>query len=835
MKKVNITSKSSPKATAKIGGAALLEIELITKVKRLDDGIDHLVKVIITNGESLYLPVRLDGDNAISCYSLSDNIHNELKWVSTPKKRSLKATCRLFLEIFPETLNSHTRMFHELQRDDIKSKREHTLSKREWRVHEVALFAKGYFVARLSCTKAKKEHYSDNQFVIYPAAFQDLKYPALSTKWNIYHRHGSLTSSSKVCASSIYHALRSEGSWPQLSNALKEIEYGYNTEREAKAGFKSIVSKQDYAPQCLKYGVRNAIRQHGIDKTINVEVCDRYENMREHAWIIRSESKYFIAKMDVHITGSIKILGTGFSTAFTTIEESARDLISQHMKKGSHSDTRVEVLVKWRDMIESDLRQRYFVQNLTSTWLITDVAINGGVCVALKALCLPEPSFYVPLEFQTHSFHILHIDNLVRKLVAPSPWQPKYNNFDLTIEQFDEALQSLISSPHNEVRKILEKSLQLSRGFISRTEASLAWDDLTSDFEIVRVDGDACPIPSAFNRLRLKNIIDKQRKDIVSRISDANEDCKQLLRFESRIKEITKYPKALIELGVNYGLCSEKFSQAIPTIENAFCYELTVDLFKPIVATSEKYSCSEEGNATAQIERNDLSSKEFSWPDPSMTIRNVGRKKIHKNSAERKRVWAQKDREKKRQKKIDSGIEPVKAGRTRIHQSPADKQLAYRFRMKWKQKSSDSALIYIGANQKAFGSDEMIESITTLLPYFCNENKQQILAVVPDIEESDSSHANEKITDRIPVKNVYVYSSQINYELIKRKLSRMDVNRVILCGFSITDVCYRIACYLQEIGYEPSLVKQYLHTDDKWEKEVGIKLFKKKFGKKCIT
>ena len=835
MRKVKKTSKSSHNTTAKIGGGALLEIELITKVKRHDDGIDHLVKVIITNGDSFYLAVRLDGDNAISCYKLSENLNSKLEWVSIPKKRTLKATCRLLLATFPETLNSHTRMFHELQRDDIKSKRKHLLSKREWRVHEVALFEKGFFVARLSCTKAKKESFSDNQFVIYPAAFQDLKYPKMPTKWNIYHRHGSFTSSIKVCASSIYHALRSEGSWPRLSDALKEIEYGYNTEREAKAGFKFIVSKQDCEPKYLNYGVRNAIRQHGIDKTINIDICDQYENMREHAWIIRSESKYFIAKMDIHITGSIKIVGTGFSTAFTTIEESARDLISQHMKKGSRSDTQDEILVKWRDMIESDLRHRYFVQNLTSTWLITDVAINGGRCVALKALCLPEPSLYVPLEFQAHSFHILHIDNLARKLVAPSPWQPKYNNFDLTIEQFDEVLQSLISSPNNEDRKNLEKNLQLSRGFISQTEANQVWGDLTCDFEIVSVDGDACPTPSYFNRLSLENLIDKKRKDIVSRSSDINVGCKQLLRFENRIKEITKYPKALIELGVNYGLCSEQSSQSIPTIEKKYCYELAVDLFKPVVAISEKYQCAEEGNIPPHIEIEDLPNKDFLWSKTSPKKRNVGRKKIYKNSTERKRVWAQKDRDNKRQEKIDSGIAPVKPGRTRIHKSPADKQLAYRFRKRWKQESSDSALIYIGTNQKVFGSDEIIERIAALIPYFCDDNKQQILAVVPDIEESDSSHANDKITERIPPKNAYVFSSQLNYELIQIKLSRMDVKRVILCGFSFTDVCYRIACYLQEIGYEPSIVKQYLHTDDKWEKEVGIKLFKKKFGKKCIT
>jgi hypothetical protein len=808
----------------------LASIEAIARTKRLDAATDYLIKVECENEEVVYLPLRIDGEYAISCYYSDDSITQKLVWVKTTKKRTLKATVRLFLKDFPYTVQDRPHLYSELNRDDSIARRDAFLIKRKWRVHEVAIYEDGYFVARLSCTKATKYN-QDNQFVIYPASFQDLKYPQSQAKWGIYPRHGTLTSSVKTNARDVYHALRSEGAWPSLSNALKSIQFGYNTEREAKAGFKYLVQKLDTTPRLINYNVRNAIRQHRIDNNIDVEVCDRYENIRGAAWLIRSEQQYFIVNMDAYITGSIKVMDTPLSTAFTTIEESAADLMSQTQSKSYSGCCRSEAGQKWQEMIEADLRQRYFIQNLRATWLITEIASHDGECVALKALCLPDVSPNLPFEFQSNTFHIIYSDNTNDKIVAPSPWAQKYNTFDKSADEFKALLAKFLKERNEKNRLQIEKLLPFSRGYTSKINADDAWNELSKQWDVEKVDGEACSIPHTLKNKQFEYNASRQRSEIKKRIQQNLADPKHLTDFNNRIGKLIEFPQQLIAVGLQNNLCTPEDAINISIIENKYRYELTVDLFN----TKANHTSFDTEVLQRSINSEDTNVNELSITNSSNNKRNAGRKKIHADEKERKRVWAKKNRDLQRQQRKELGHLPKSSGRPKKHENNAAKQASYRFRRKWSELSENAAIVYVAANIPQVNTEPMVNDIARLLTFFTAKNQSNIICIsVPDLDD-DFNKANGVVLNATPPENVYAITSQNSYLEISNKLKELGVNRVLMCGFSITDVCYRMACYLQDTGFEPHLINGHFHADDNWEREVGIKLFKKKFGKQSVV
>jgi hypothetical protein len=816
----------------KMGVKTLFEIEVLNKEIRLDAAVDYLVKVSLVEDEVYYLAIRLDGNQAIVCYFPSEEKENKLSWISFTKKRTLKATCRLIVTKHPDALSKRSLLFLELNRDDTKARRDLLLSKRLWRVHEVALYEDGYFVARLSCTKAHKHEHTDNQFILYPARFQSLKYRDIkqNTLLNVYSRHGSFSSTLKVPASSIYHALRSKSSWPILSDALKTVEYGYNTEREAKSGYNSIIHSKSNSARLTKYSVRNAVRQHGIDKTLNIDVCDLYQNIREDAWLLKSDGVFFIARMDAYVSGKIALTRTGISTAFTTIEESAKDLISQHQAAGYHGASADEIKQQWKEIIETDFRQRYFIQNLKATWLITHVAMCQGNCVAVKSLCLPEPTATLPFEFQAHTYHILYIDITTSKIVDPSPLQRHFRIFNKASEKFSEDLRQFILKPGIEQRESLIEILTHSRGFTSKNDAELEWTNLSRNWEVLKFDGDACPIPSSFRRQQFEYNTLLQRNDIASRIERSDGDKSSLISFDKRIKEMREFPKALMDLGAMHGVISRKDISSIPLAKNSYRYDLTVDLFEVKKDSDVLITVT---NPIIEAVKYNLSDDK---PQITTTIKsNAGRKRIHKDDKERKRVWASKNRVAKRQCMLEMGIEPSKPGPNKKYDTTAEKQSAYRFRQKWHKDSINSALIYIGTSGDSLEEVQLATRIINLIPFFTGtKGEQQIIAALPDSKLTNPGNINTIVCQQISSNNVYMISSQNDYVKLKEKLHSMAVERVILCGFSITDTCYRLACYLHENGYQPYLIKHYLHSGDTWEHEVGLKLFRKKFGMKCL-
>jgi hypothetical protein len=826
MKNINNTKKSVLNTKSKTGKTSLLEIVLIRKELRLDGAVDHLVQVKLSDGNVLYLAVRFIHDQASVCYWQNLNDEDQFLWLhNIAKKRTLKATCKLIFNNHPTAFSTRANAYYELQRDDLKARREILLSKREWRVHEVALFDDGFFVARLSCTRGSKKAPTDNQFIIYPASFQKLDYPKLNTKWKVFTKHGSFNSTLQIDASPLFHALRSEITWPILSDTLKSVEYGYNTQREANAGFEHVVLSQGKTPKKIKYSIPNAIRQQPIDRSITVEVCDQYHNLKETAWLLKAESGYFIARMNAYVTGKIALVQTNISTAFTTIEESAIDLISQQNHSGNKGVSADEIKKQWHLMIDTDLRQRYFIINLHSTWLITDIAMLEGKCVAMKALCLPEVSPVLPVEFQTDTYHILYIDCETSKIINPSPYTRNTNSFHVTKDDFSEELNRLIKKNDDGLSPALKNILNYSRGFTNKNDSDLLWKKLSENWDVEKLTGEACPIPTSLKRKQLEYKLDCQRTYLSTRLARRNEDLSQILEFDKRAKEQSFYPKVLVELAVKYGQCSSDDMLKIKYIENPYRYELTVDVINSFDLNADVRSANHV----------DIRENIDGHPSITSTVKsNAGRKKLHESSTERKRLWAQKDRISKRQHAIEMGLKPKKTGPEKIYSTPAEKQAAYRFRTKWGKASINTALIYIGSSQTN-SQETLAANINKIIPYFSNSKGQQsVIALIPEENGTDINNTNEHITRHVTANNVYIISSHNYYELINDKLKYLSVERVIFCGFSITDICYRLACYLNENGYEILITKNCLHTDDTWELEVGLKLFQKKFGKNSL-
>lgn len=818
----------------------LHDIEITHKQKRLDGGVDHLIKAIMKDDSVFYISVRSHDEKATTCYwKASEEKSNMLTWVTVDKKRTLKATCRLLLEKHSEAFNTKNNTFDDINRDDRDARKAARLSKRNWRVHDVAFFDDGYFVARLSCSKLEKDEVIDNQFILYPSAFEELTRHTHLTQWSLFSKHGSFSSAVKVNVHALFQALRSDRYWHRLSTHLNQLEYGYSTEREARAGYEYILQNYKTKPvETQKFNCRNSVRQQSIDKTVSAIVCDEYDNYKEKAWLLKSGVNYYIAKMYSSVPGKIELKGHNISTAFTTIENSAIELISQHNKNGERTVSSDDIKIKWKAMIEEDLRQRLFVRNLDALWLITDIATLNGTCRAIKATCLPELSLSLPVEFQAHSYHIIYVDDVSHKIIDASDKERSLYMMKQKPDTFIQLLQVILDSPITLDSKIytdIVDSLRYSRGFFSENEAENVWANINPQWISNQINGGVCPITLPQRKSGLDHLLNVKRNTIIERMSNDTENDLRLEKYDHYILESKIYPPELIELGLQKGLCSINESTHIKKTNKKYRYDLTVDLFK---SDAEVVNVTENSikNQSDECKSRDALIEDKIITDAISTIKksNAGRKKIHKSERERKRLWAKKNREEKRQQLSDQGIAPKKRGPDKKYSSPAEKQAAYRFRNKWLKASENSAIIYIEHQEECITDDieNNINDIIQLLHESTQELK--ILSLIPVVNHAKTSRKKNSKISKITPNNVYKISSLEDYIKIKDRLKEWPVNRVLLCGSSITDHCYRLATYLHEVGYEPYFIKHCLHSNDAWEVDTGLSLFRKKFGAKNI-
>ena len=326
-----------------------------------------------------------------------------------------------------------------------------------------------------------------------------------------------------------------------------------------------------------------------------------------------------------------------------------------------------------------------------------------------------------------------------------------------------------------------------------------------------------------------ETFLDKSRSEYSERISQYKDSAALLSDYDKKVITSTKYPKALINLAVLKGWCNSSHALKINTIENNYRYDLTVDLFKVESKNTEDNIIN---NSTFTVEKTTRKNKDETLKTLITTTKksNAGRKKIYKDEKERKRIWAKKNRDEKRQQLIENGIKPRQPGREKKHDNAAAKQAAYRFRKKWMQLSRNSALIFIDFSNKVLDKN-IVDNISRLIPHFNDDDNNRLLSISPNLKDRNK---NEVFSNVFTEKNNYEISSQEDYIKIKESLKGIHIKSVFICGSSITDHCYRLAVYLHELGYEPCLIKNCLHADSGWEFDVGLKLFKEKSGLNII-
>lgn len=193
--------------------------------------------VLVSNqlGESKECGVQIDNDTITGV--LPDLSNTSLHLVSVAKKRTLQASIKALVKSHPAVLSEPDNgrdAYRYFLRKDYEQKQRKVRLKRKWKVHHLAMWENGFFLARLSCNKHDQTSFEYTQIILYPKFTLDGYF---QIQLELSTTHGSLRTQIKLEADLLRISLASQRHWPQLSELLKDVTQGYHTEIEAKAGF----------------------------------------------------------------------------------------------------------------------------------------------------------------------------------------------------------------------------------------------------------------------------------------------------------------------------------------------------------------------------------------------------------------------------------------------------------------------------------------------------------------------------------------------------------------------------------------------------------------------
>lgn len=776
-------------------------VEIQTKLNRLDKGVDHLAKLTCINDKTYYIPIRIIEQTAISFYV--DDKNDSPTWVSIDKKRTIKASIKALIKAYPLLLTNGPISIYTLNEDDQKQRSVNKLIKRQWKIHEVASWTDGFFVARLSCREQGNDFTNNTQFVLYPALFQSYKPSVSESNKNIYTKHGHWNSSVKINMYRLERAFKSESVWGSLGEVLQNVKYGYDTEKEAKIGFDYVVEKQDTPPiRLTSTGKRNAKRQSRIDNAQPIEIVDYYHCHREEAWLFHSNQHYYIMRMDANSPGIVKLYNNYVSTGFVNVEQSARQLLAELKSKSmslAQSENNYETCLKdWREMIARDVYQRYFIASLTGSWQIVEVAMLEGLPMAVKAICIPEVSSVLPCHFKPLPYRVLRVENIdglikVNEPVRSNtlPWYPK-----TSVKDFQANLTNFIKEDTDKTRKAVIDMLVYTCGSLVYEKTNEAFINSKHD-SIVSIDGEVCPLPVKHNQAKVDYIYQQQRNRIIDRIDNHGLNKEQLNVFEANVSRGKIYSKQLIDFGVSRGILSERYSSKINTHPNQFCDDKLIDLMCDDLL--DKKTDSSNINQL-KLEVTELVEK----PIKSTSISNVGRKRIYKDDKEKKRLWARKHRQQIKDNLLDMGVKPKKPGPIRIYKTAAEKQAAYRFRKKWEKNAVDSSLIVFLEGDNLV-SDECVNSIKSLLPYY---RKNSVGCGVLIIKTSKNTDLTPLALELDEHEEVLHLISVADYITVINKIKDMNAKSVNFVGYYLSDQAKALATLLKSDDISPIMLTQ---------------------------
>jgi hypothetical protein len=757
-------------------------VEIVTQEKRLDLSIDYLLK--LTSSESVYYtPIRLSKVLATSLYR--DKKTNSEKYVSIERKRTIDASIKSLVKQYPAILSNDSSLFYSLHSDDQAERRRIVLSKRKWKIHHVARWRNGFFIARLSCTRSTELGHQSTQYILYPSQLQSLVNPKPLQEWDCYTSHGSFSASYAVNARTLLNALVYEEEWPSLSKTLYHLEHGYNTEQEAIAGFQYILGKQETPPyRIIRSNRQNSIKQKSVDTTIEIDFIDSYNNHREKAWLLEANGYYYIMRMDSMTPNKVALANSSVSTSFTNAQESAQVLLTLcYAEKYDAKCSKEEAIKLWKEMIERDVYHRYFSDNIRATWLITKIATNDGVVVALLAECYAESNLLIPEYFSPLAHRVLLVEK--NNLVDPSRRNGKLFQGKIDKSKFENACQELIKLS-NDVNgdnfaihhKELEDILIYTQGFTCIEQATQIFEDIQSE-HIHDIEGGACSIKAKLKSARYEYLQGVHRSKLVLRLKDNRLPESKLIDYDRHIETSRTYPEQLLEYGMSCDLLTLDDAGNINTYVREYRGVNAIDVIPDIDGLDVT-------RMTTQIKQSVVEYVE----KPKVIIKsiqksNAGRKKIYINEQERKKVWARNNRLKVKEEAKLKGESPKLRGRERIYVNAAEKEREYRFRKKWRKIALDGFLVVILPDIIKSKHLELFENIKKILPYF----GKRILIVTHN--QSSSKNTIEKLLS----------NSAVNIDIVDSKETRLSAYRCLLNAGFVKGIVHICGCGVEQQGY----------------------------------
>ena len=833
-----------------IKSADIKSITVEHKGKRLDGAFDLRLKITGKDGAVFYAPLRLDAQVATSFYFVEKAGRRQPKFVSLPRTRTVKGSFKALFSKHPEILATSSQgLSYTLEQDDREARRRRELSRRKWRIHQVARWAGGFFVLRLSCSRIDRYDTRHTQFILYPGYGEICDYPTPGQLWKVYCQHGSWNTTVKVDAMAVYRAMHSKAHWPTLSQALNEIEYGYSTELEAISGVEHVVAQQATAPrQNFSTGTTNFIRQPRTNTEIPVTILDSYQAEHEFAWLFESADGHYIMRTDRGTPGKVSLLEHGVSTVLSDPIETAQRLLTQSGARisGWRKD-RAQGLNDWRRLISQDARHRHFTQNLTAHWQITRIAGQGGVATSVMAICLPAPTLALPAAFTPLAYRVLSAKD--GKLLDPS--SPKHPFYRFSTETLTGPLTRLLADPgNNRLRDDLQEILAETLGYPCEQQALAVWQKLTRGDQQHVIDGQACPLPEKLQIARYRHSVAVKRQRLVSSLNESGGDDSRLAVFEQASEDRQKYPLQLIEYGISQGWVSPQQAKKIAITDCKYRNELVVDLFASVPNIPASGLTAEPGET--QIKSSPLPRPSVS--EPVVAVENdaippaeiaptqrPGRKRIYVNDQEKKRIWAREKRAKIKAEQESAGAEPGKPGRQKEYASNAERQKAHRFRCKWTTRAAGATLLIIDVQDNLAPKPALVEDLTRVIPYYGQHVHGTVTTgyhlsgknTTGQLPGDGESAALALPPGLISADRLYLKENLGLEQACIEQLKAGGHDRIHLCGIGLVDRIYSVAMALFTAGIQPVILKE-LCQGGKKEVSLAINLYRQHFGKTSV-
>jgi isochorismate hydrolase len=835
------------------------KIKIIEQSKRLDKGVDYYLHVIDKDDVLYECGVTLNKELILSSVLKKDSDYGSLfVTVSLNKKRTLKASLKELVNTHPEILHRDKqgkKAYYQLRNDDFIARNQKQLSKRKWKVHQVARWPDGYFIARLSCTRVVSDLYH-TQFVIFPS---DHGQPYTSGSIKINSMGGSRGTTHKVMLKFLDRGLEDNKHWDQLSDALSSIEYGYQTEYEAKHIYDRLVEGQDAAPYHTKsFDVTNAVRQIPLNELIELDIIDEFRSYKgEQSWLFRSDNKYFIMQIDRLAKGTAELLGHGLSTFFTSLEATVKQLLSRCLENAYSLKTDyTEALASWEALIETDLEHRYQSECYSGQVIITHVAFNPEDITqgAVKAKVLVKPNLSLPLSFRPPEDVGIIFDGGSMYSIS---------DLDKTIP-----LYSYSTSPSALLVDLIEwQNTGLDTGVIKEVERRCKdvfsmhddgvidahWNETTKGYITHVVSDGVSLVPESVRRNTAQHLINQ---DADLKGSATNESASK--HSSQIVNPQQTYPKQLIQIALRKGLLEPNKSHEIKTHESFNGDVLGIDVDTPKLAqvSARPVGVLTKEEHVSSIDDNSLSStfnrhkyNESGLYNSVIKRRESSRRKW-KDDKERKRMWARKKREEVYAQRKEKGIVVAKPGRKKEHVNAAARTRFYRFNKKYTGIAKDSALLIVSLQHALNPRPSLIESIGKLLPFYQNEDGYKRVYATKFINTEQSPQRtllNDKTCSEgassfaFPLEWIkgdmsHTYTTptlSLPNEMIKM-MKASGIKQWHICGVGMGTHCYAAAMSMFNEGLMPFFHKSLCQTDNKGQHKMLIELFKKQFGDDCI-